>query len=438
MSLSDRGIRNLQPRSRTYKCSDERGLYLEISPTGSKLWRMRYRYGGKDKRLALGAYPEVSLAEARRRRDEAREQLRDGVDPVQERRREKLLAACNSSNSFGDIAREYINKIEREGRSPTTIGKTRWLLELLAPIAGQPITEIKALDMLAALKRLEEKGNYETARRCRSFSSRVFRYAAATGRAEIDPTVVLRGALISPKVQHHAAILEPEEVGKLLRAIDAHSGHAVTRLAMQIAPHVMTRPGELRQAKWSEIDFENAVWKIPAERMKMRRPHLVPLSRQVIGYLSELYDLTGPEGYLFSAVHTWKRPMSDNTINSAFRRMGYPVGTVTAHGLRTTASTLLNESRKWSPDAIERSLAHADADAVRGIYNRGAYWAERVAMHQWWSDYLDRLRAGAVQRNVNRPRIKSQELKGRGQTVGLKFAFSYSPTYGNAFRDSTT
>jgi integrase len=209
---------------------------------------------------------------------------------------------------------------------------------------------------------------------------------------ESDPTALLRGALVTPKVKHHCAILEPEAIGELLRAIEAYTGNAITRLAMQILPHVMARPGELRKAQWSEFDLRNAVWKIPPERMKMRRPHAVPLSRQVLANLAELHDLTGPEGYMLPAFHTSRRPMSENTINQAFRRMGYAAGQVTAHGLRTTASTLLNESGKWSPDAIERSLAHSDPNAIRGIYNRGAYWDERVAMHQWWSDYLDKLR----------------------------------------------
>jgi integrase len=280
----------------------------------------------------------------------------------------------------------------REGRAETTTTKANWLLEQLAPINGRPVVELKPVEVLGALKRIEAKGKYETARRCRSFASRVFRYAVATGRAETDPTSVLRGALITPKTTHHAAILDPDAVGNLLRSIDAYSGHLVTRIAMQISPHVMARPGELRQADWQEIDLEKAVWRIPPERMKMRRPHTVPLSRQVVALLKELHELTGPEGYVFPAFHTSRRPLSENTVNQAFGRMGYAVGEVTAHGLRTTASTLLNESGKWSPDAIERSLAHADGDAVRCTYNRGFYWEERVAMHQWWSDHLDGLR----------------------------------------------
>jgi integrase len=396
VALTDVAIRALKAKDRSYKCTDGRGLYIEVRPTGAKLWRYKYLYHGKEKRIALGVYPDVGLADARRKSDEARESLASNRDPLAERKREKLTAAFAAANTFGDIAKEYIDKMVAEGRADTTITKANWLFEQLKPIAGFPVSDLKPLDVLSALKRLEAHGKHETARRCRSFASRVFRYAVATGRGETDPTSLLRGALIAPKTKHHSALLEPEAVGELLRAIDAYSGNLITRLAMQIAPHVMARPGELRKALWSEIDLESAVWKIPAERMKMRRPHTVPLSRQVLGYLNELYAVTGPDGFVFPAFHTSRRPQSENTINQAFRRMGYAVGEITAHGLRTTASTLLNESGKWSPDAIERSLAHADKDAVRGIYNRGRYWGERVEMHQWWSDYLDDLRAGKI------------------------------------------
>lgn len=395
MALKDLEIRALKAKDRIYKKADERGLYIEVHPSGSKLWRMKYTYHGKDKRLALGRYPDVSLADARQKRDAARQKLEDGIDPLAERKRAKLIAAYNAANTFGDVAKEYIAKMVAEGRADTTTSKANWLLEQLAPLAGQPIADLKPVDVLAALKRIEARGKYETARRCRSFAGRVFRYGVATARAESDPTAFLRGALITPKTTHHAAILDPKALGELLRSIDAYTGHRVTRLAVQISPHVMARPGELRQALWSEFDLENAIWRIPAERMKMRRPHAVPLSRQVLAYLAELHPLTGPDGYVFPAFHTFRRPLSENTVNQVFRRLGYAVGEVTAHGLRTTASTLLNESGKWSADAIERSLAHADKDVVRGTYNRGAYWAERVAMHQWWSDYLDELRAAA-------------------------------------------
>lgn len=393
MVLKDLQIRNIRPTDKVTQCTDERVLYLEVHPNGSKLWRYKYRYMGKQKRLALGRCPDVGLAEARKRRDDARRQLEAGTDPLAERKHEKLVAVFKAANTFGEIAKEYIDEQVAQGQADTTTQKANWLLEQLEPIVVRPVADLKPIDVLVALKRIEAKGKYETARRCRSFAGRLFRYAVATGRGESDPSSILRGALVVPKVKHHPAILDPKQMGDLLRAIDAYTGHAITRLAMQVSPHVMPRPGELRMAEWSEFDLENAVWKIPAERMKMRRPHEVPLSRQVLAYLHELFSLTGPDGYVFPAFHTWRRPLSENTVNQSFRRMGYPVGEVTVHGLRTTASTLLNESGKWSPDAIERSLAHADTNSIRGFDNRGRYWEERVAMHQWWSDYLDEMRA---------------------------------------------
>jgi hypothetical protein len=259
MALKDVELRAFKPQDRAYKRADERGLYIEVCPNGSKLWRLKYRHLGTEKRLALGAYPEVSLAEARRKRDEARQKLREGIDPSAERQREKLIAQFGAANTFGQIAKEYIDKMVAEGRADATTSKANWLLEQLAPVAKRPIADLKPVDVLAALKRIEARGKHETARRCRSFASRVFRYAAATGRAENDPTSILRGALVAPKVTHHSAILDPEVVGELLRSIDAYSGNAITRLAMQILPHVMARPGELRKAQWSEFDLDNAV-----------------------------------------------------------------------------------------------------------------------------------------------------------------------------------
>jgi len=321
--------------------------------------------------------------------------LRDGIDPGVERRCAKLTARFNAANTFGTIAEEYIeHKLVKEGLASVTIAKSKWLLLHLKPIADQPLADIKPAEVFGVLRRLEGQRKHETAKRCRSFASRVFRYAAATGRAESDPAALLAGQLIAPKVKHHAAILDPGKLGELLRSVERFEGAPITRLALQVAPHVMARPGELRQATWDEFDLEAKIWRIRAERMKMRRPHAIPLSEQVVGYLRELQQFSGPEGYVFPAFHTSRRPMSENTMNQAFRRMGYTSDEVTAHGLRTTASTLLNESGKWHPDAIERALAHGDSDAVRGIYNRGQYWDERVKMMQWWSDHINLLRVG--------------------------------------------
>ncbi|MCC2602369.1 tyrosine-type recombinase/integrase [Sphingopyxis yananensis] len=392
MALRDLEIRALVGRDRIYKKADERGLYLEVHPNGSKLWRFKYRLAGKDKRIAIGRYPDVGLADARRARDDARRQIQDGLDPVSERKRDKLVAAYRGANSFGDVAREYIDKMVKDGLADVTIVKANWILDQLSPIASLPVSELKPLEVLSALKRIEARGKYETARRSRSFASRVFRYAVATGRAEADPTAVLKGALIVPTVKHRSALLDPSAVGELLRSVEHYSGNQLTRMAMRLLPHLMVRPGELRKATWDEISAETAIWAIPAERMKMRQAHAVPLSRQVLQMLSELHELTGPSGYILPAFHTSRRPLSENTINQAFRRMGYSSEELTAHGLRTTASTMLNESGKWSADAIERSLAHVDRDAIRRIYNRSQYWNERVDMYQWWSDYLDALK----------------------------------------------
>lgn len=322
MALSDVQICSHKPAEKIYKITDEKGLYLEVSPNGSKLWRYMYLYMGKNKRIALGRYPEVGLGEARRRRLEAREHLDNGTDPSANRKREKLIAVYQAANTFGDMAKAYPEKMVGDRQAETTISKAHWPLEQLKPIPDQPITLLKPVDVLAALKGLEAHGKFETARRCRSFASRVFRYAVATGPGETDSTAMLRGALVAPRTTHRAALLEPKDVGELLRAIVAYSGHKMTRLAMQVAPHVMSRPGELRIALWSDFDLEEAVWKVPAEPMKLRRPQRVPLSHQVPAYLEELRPLTGPGGYAFLAFHTCAlvRPQWSAAPSSGIRR----------------------------------------------------------------------------------------------------------------------
>lgn len=395
MALKDTEIRAFRPDDKPFKKADGKGLYLEVFPNGSKLWRLKYRFGGKEKRLALGSYPVVTLADARKKRDQAKVQIENGVDPSLERKRKKASAKLSADDSFNAIGAEYIAKMKKEGRAEATLSKAHWFLSLLKPsIGAMPIREVDPQLLLAALKKLEGLGNYETAKRTRSFASRIFRYAVATGRASSDPAALLSGALVSAKARHYAAILEPKKLGELLRAIDGFTGSPVTKLGLQIAPHVFVRPGELRHAEWHEIDFEGAVWKIPPNKMKARRPHAVPLSPQVVQLFLQLKELTGPEGYIFPAMHTSKRPMSENTVNSAFRRLGFSKEEITAHGLRSSASTLLNESGIWNPDAIERALAHGFSDAVRGAYHRGEHWDERVRMAHWWSNFLDKLKAG--------------------------------------------
>lgn len=395
MPLTDLQIRHFEPAERPYKKGDGGGLYIEITPNGSKLWRWKYRFNGVEKRLSMGRYPDVSLAEARKARDQGRARLAAGRDPSIERRREKLLAAQSAANTFKLVADEYIEqKMVGEGRAEATISKARWMISLLRPLHDLPMAEIGPPEMLEALKRISATGRYETARKTRSLCGRIFRYAAATLRADADPTVLIKDALRRPRVTHRAAIVQPGKVGELLRAIDAYEGHAITTYAMKLMPHLLARPGELRKAEWLEFDLGKSVWRIPAERMKMRKEHQVPLSKQVLTLLGELKVLTGPDGYVLPAFHRRRQPMSENTMNQVLRRMGFSKEEMTAHGWRTTASTLLNESNRFSPDAIERSLAHSDRNAVRGTYARGSYWQERVEMHQWWSDYLDQLRRG--------------------------------------------
>jgi len=393
MPLKDSEIRALRAGSRPVKKADGKGLYVEVSPTGSKVWRQKYRFAGKEKRLTLGRYPSVSLAEARIRSRDARTKIENGVDPGLERRQMKVAAKVNAANSFEAVATEYIAKMAKEGRADATLTKARYFLSLLKPAIGSmAVGGVDPQMLLAALKKVESKGTYESAKKTRSFASRVFRFAVATARSSTDPAAILRGALISPKAKNYAAILEPRKFGGLLRALDSFEGSPITKMALKIAPHVFVRPGELRHAEWSEFDFERAEWRIPEGKMKARRPHAVPLSKQVLALLNELAEITGPKGYLFPAVTTPKRPMSENTMNAAFRRMGFGKDEVTAHGLRATASTLLNECGKWNPDAIERALAHGHSDATRGKYHRGEHWQERVEMAQWWSDHIDELR----------------------------------------------
>jgi integrase len=396
MALTDTAIRQAKAEASDRKLADSKGLYLLITATGSKLWRLKYRIDGKEKKLALGSYPEVGLKEARARRDAARQSAQAGSDPSVLKREARFAKRIAAANTFGGIAEEYIAKLEAEGKAAVTTAKTRWLLSKLLPALGtRPIGEISPHELLAVLKKAERAGQRETARRLRSFSSRVFRYAVATARASIDPAQPLQGALVSPVAKHHAAITEPVGFGKLLRSIEAYSGQPVTKLALRFTPHVYQRPGELRKAEWSEIDFDKAVWTIPAERMKQRQPHRVPLSRQALAILRETAELSGGGRYIFPKLGSPLKPMCENAINGALRRMGYGPNDMTAHGFRSTASSLLNESGKWSGDAIERSLSHADGNQVRAAYHRGAHWSERVEMAQWWSDHLDTLREGA-------------------------------------------
>jgi len=400
MALTDIAVRHAKPRLKPHKLADALGLFLLVQPSGGRLWRLKYRIDGREKKLGFGTYPDVSLSDARKRRDEAREMLAAGKDPSREKQRDKLRARMDAGNTFTAIANEYCAKRRRDGEkawAPATASRSEYLLSLLNGSVGRlAINEIEPADVLTAIRRIEGKGNLESARRTLQLASAVFRYAVATARLASDPTRDLRGALTAPTVTHYGAITDTSRVGELLRAIDGYDGQGHTKLAMQISPHVFVRPGELRHADWSEFDLDGALWTIPAEKMKMRKAHHVPLSRQAVALFQELRAVTGPSGYAFPSIRTRTRPMSENTINAGLRRLGYASDEMTAHGFRAMASTLLNESGKWHPDAIERALAHGDSDKVRAAYHRGAHWAERVKMAQWWSDHLDTLRDGAT------------------------------------------
>jgi integrase len=391
MKLKDITVRNVRPVSKPQKLSDGGGLHLLVQPTGGKLWRLAYRFGGKQKTLALGIYPAVSLAEARIRRDEAKRLLARSIDPSVQRKSDRHVGI---DSSFRKVAEELMAKVEREGRAHVTLMKKRWLLDFAFPAIGdRPVAEITALELLALLREIEGRGLFETAKRLRSTCGMVFRYAIATGRGERDPSGDLRGALTSRQVVHRATIVEPSKIGALLRAIEGFDGQPMTWAALRLAPHVFVRPGELRHAEWTEFDLEAAVWSIPAGKMKMRRPHRVPLSHQSLAIIRDLKAITGNGRWLFPSVRTVLRPISENTLNAALRRLGYASAEMSTHGFRAMAATRLNETGRWNSDAIERQLAHQEANAVRRAYTHGAeFWSERVQMMQAWSDYLDEIR----------------------------------------------
>ena len=400
MPLNDRVLRSLKARERLYKLADAGGLYIEVTPSGGRRWRWKYRFGGKEKRLSFGVFPDVSLKAARELRDAARRQQAAGIDPGAARKAGK--AAQAGAESFEAVAREWHAKF-----APTWVSShgdriMRRMEQNLFPWLGKrPIADIKAPELLAVLRRIESRGAQETAHRAMQNCGQVFRYAVATGRAERDPTGDLRGALPPPKEKHHASIREPKRIGELLRAIDGYEGSFVTKCALRLAPLVFVRPGELRRAEWSEFDLDKGEWRIPGERMKMREQHIVPLSRQGVAILRELEPLTnrGIEAkpnaprYVFPGAQSRERPMSENAVLAALRRMGYAKEEMTGHGFRSMASTLLHE-QGWNHQAIERQLAHAERNAVSAAYNFAEHLPQRRKMMQAWSDYLDGLKVG--------------------------------------------
>jgi integrase len=396
MALTDTAIRAAKPlEGRTIKFSDGGGLQLWVAPSGSKLWNIAYRYGGKQLKLSLGAYPAVGLKEAREQRDAAKRLLAAGIHPGQQKRTAARTKANAEANTFAVIADELLAKKTREGLAPATLQKVQWLLDFARPTLGaRPVAAITAPEILLVLRGVEGRGRHETAKRLRSTIGECFRYAVASGRADADPTSALKGALTAPQVRHRAALTEPKAFGGLLRAISSYEGSPEVRAALQLLALTFVRPGELRAAEWSEFDLEKTEWAIPPARMKMRRPHRVPLAPQTIAILRELHAVTGQGKLLFPSVRSPSRCISENTINAALRRMGFTKDEMSGHGFRAVASTILNESGKWNADAIEAQLAHVENDAVRRAYHRADYWNERVSMMRFWADYLDEIREG--------------------------------------------
>lgn len=394
MKLTELQVRKATPGDKPRKLADGAGMYLLVAPTGGKLWRLKYRIDGREKTLALGRYPDVGLADARSRRDEARKQIAQGIDPSAEKqvqRQARIIAAKAIEQTFEAVARQWM---ARQDVAEITANKSRWIFEsfLFPHLGKRPINEITPRELLDALRLTESRGLLETTKRAKIKAGQVFRFAILEGIADNDPTASLRGALKSPKPKHHAAVVDPKEIGALLRAIDGFNGQLVTKAALQLAPLVFVRPGELRQAEWSEIDIDGAMWRIPGERMKMKAAHLVPLSSQAKAILCELKLLTGAGRYVFAGLRTANRPMSENTVNAALRRLGYSGEEMTGHGFRSLAATRLNEMG-WNADAIERQLAHAESNKVREAYTHAAqYLDERKKMMQAWADYLSNLK----------------------------------------------
>ncbi|MBE2887243.1 tyrosine-type recombinase/integrase [Geobacter anodireducens] len=394
--LTDIKVRNAKPAGKDAKLFDGGGLYLLVTRSGGKLWQFKYRFDGKEKKLAFGSYPEVSLADARGKRESARKSVASGIDPGEVRKAQKAARVSEVENSFEIVAREWHSRFLSTwtpGHAETIMSRLE--RDIFPWLGSRPIVEIKPSELLMALRRVEARGALETAHRIRTVCGQVFRYAVATGRAERDISADLRGALPPVAEKHHASITDPAKIAELLRAIDGYQGGFVVRCALQLAPMFFVRPGELRAAEWGEFDLDAGEWNIPAERMKMKQAHLVPLSRQAVEVLRELQDLTGHSRYVFPSGRSFHRCMSNNAVNAALRRMGYDKNEMTGHGFRATARTILDEVLHIRPDYIEHQLAHAVKDPNGRAYNRTAHLAERKKMMQTWADYLDGLKCGA-------------------------------------------
>lgn len=394
MALTDIKVKKAKAKEKRYRIADGDGLYLDVRTSGKKGWLFRYQLNGKRSAISLGEYPAVSLQKARIARNKQRELISMGIDPVAEKKASKAKESAQAE-TFEFVAREWMEKHTADkapGHTQTIVSR---LENNVFPFIGKrPVSELDAGDMLAVVRRIERRGAIEVARRTRGICSQVFRYAISTGRALRDPAADVRGVLPSIKTKHHASITDPTGIGELLNAIDAFTGTFVVKAALRFAPLVFVRPGELRYAEWEEINIESKEWRIPAEKMKKRRPHIVPLSHQAVEVLREAREVTRVSKYVFPSIRTNDRPMSENTVNVALRRLGYSKDEMTCHGFRSMASTRLHEMGMWNSDAIERQLAHVEGNSVRAAYNYAEHLPERVKMMQFWADYLDNLRAG--------------------------------------------
>jgi integrase len=397
LPLTDAKVKNAKPRPKEYKLSDGGGLFLLVVPAGGKYWRMKYRFGGKDKApLAFGGYPEVSLAEAREKREASRKKLRDGIDPREQQKALKAANVADAENGFEVVAREWYVRWSpgwSASHSATVIGRLN--LDVFPRLGARPIGEISASEVLKMLRVIEFRGALETAHRVRTICGQVFRYAVSTGRAERDPTADIRDALKPYKKGHLPAITDPQELGPLLRAIDVYKGTHVVKCALMLVPLLMVRPGMLREAEWNEIDLDEAIWSVPGEKMKTKAPHIVPLPLQAVAILRDLRELTGRGKYVFPCHGRPDKPMSEAAIPVALHKLGYK-GRQTALGFRATARTILDEELQQRPDFIEHQLAHAVRDPLGRAYNRTSFLAERKKMMQRWADYLDGLKQGAL------------------------------------------
>jgi len=382
--LTDTAAKKAKPKEKPYRLSDEKGLYLEVHPSGSKYWRMKYRFGGREKRLAFGVYPEITLKKARKKRSSARDLLADGVDPGEVRRAERLRQQTLTEDSFGGIAQEWFEKEKRHWSESHTSRVKRIVEKDLAALSARPIAEITAPEILSSIRRVEARGAFDTAHRTKQISGQVFRYAIATGRAERDPSRDLQDALVRAVKTHLAAVTDPKQLAAILRILEGYKGTPVVRAAVRLAPLLFVRPGELRRMEWAELDIENSSWLISGQKMKTGNDHIVPLATQSIAIIEEIRPLTSRSRYVFPSARSAHRPMSDNAVLAAFRRMGIPKEELSGHGFRATARTILAEVLEYPDHLIEHQLAHAVRDANGRAYNRTTFLGQRREMMQAW------------------------------------------------------